>query len=74
VNDVLYKSIDKNMIKSPIAYCKCHKGFLSKKQMDCHRCLARGCTALQKIDEEFWEQRKKRKIEAKERKRKLSHT
>lgn len=65
----MYKSIDKNMIKDPVAYCKTHKGFLSKKQMKVHQCVTKGCTGLQKIDGEFWEERRRRKREAKERKK-----
>lgn len=67
--DTLYKSIDKNMIKNPVAYCKCHHGYLSKKQMKVHRCLSRGCTGLRKTDEEFWEERRQRKKAAKQRKK-----
>lgn len=40
----LFQSIDKNMLKSPVAYCKTHKGYLSTKQMKVHKCLQIGCT------------------------------
>ena len=71
MSDVLYKSIDKNMIKEPVAYCKTHHGYLSKKQMKVHRCVARGCTGLQETNEEFWEERRRKKREAKQRRKEL---
>jgi hypothetical protein len=74
MNDVLYKSIDKNMIKEPVAYCRCHKAYLSKKQMKIHRCISRGCTGLQETNDEFWEERRRRKKEAKLRKKELYKT
>ncbi len=69
--DVLYKSIDKNMIKQPVAYCKSHHRYLSKKQMKVHRCISRGCTGLQPIDNKFWEERRMRKQLAKQKKNEL---
>lgn len=64
--DVLYKSIDGNKIKQPVAYCKSHHRYLSKKQMRVHRCISRGCTGLQPTDDEFWEERRRRKQAKKE--------
>lgn len=69
--DTLYKSIDKNVIKEPIAYCKTHHAYLSKKQMKVHRCVARGCTGLQKTDEKFLKERRQRKKAAKQRRKEL---
>ena len=69
--DVLYKSIDKNMIKEPVAYCKSHHRYLSEKQMKVHRCISRGCTGLQQIDNKFWEERRQRKKAKKEKRKEL---
>ena len=69
--DVLYKSIDKNMIKQPVAYCKSHHRYLSEKQMKTHRCISRGCTGLQLIDDTFWEERRKRKQEKKQKRKEI---
>lgn len=67
----LVRSIDKNMIKNPVAYCKCHKGYLSLKQMKVHRCVQRGCTSIEKIDCPYWEERQRKKEEAKRRKKEI---
>ena len=67
--DELVRSIDKNMIKNPVAYCKTHKGYLSRKQMKIHQCVPKNCTGLKKIDCPYWEERQRRKREAKERKK-----
>ena len=59
------------MIKDPVAYCKSHKCYLSKKQMKVHRCLSRGCTGLQKMDCPYWEERKQRKESAKKKRKEI---
>lgn len=71
MDEKLYRSIDHNMILKPVAYCKSHHRYLSKKQMRVHRCISRGCTGLQPIDDEFWEERRRRKQAKKERKREI---
>lgn len=65
----LFQSIDKNMVKSPVAYCKTHKGYLSTKQMKVHKCLQIGCTGLERLDHPFWDERQRKKDEAKKRKK-----
>lgn len=65
----LFRSIDGNYIKEPVAYCKFHKGHLTLKQMKLHRCMSRGCTRLKKIDGPYWEEHKRRKDAAKQRKK-----
>jgi hypothetical protein len=66
---VLYKSIDGNYVKKPIAYCKVRKKYLTQKQMKVHRCATRACMSLRQCDDEFWEERRKRKQEAKAKRR-----
>jgi hypothetical protein len=70
-DELLYKSIDHNYVKHPIAYCKAHKGYLTRKQMKVHRCVARHCIALRECDDSYWEERRKRKQEAKEKRKEL---
>lgn len=65
----LFKSIDKNLIKKPIGYCKTHKGYLSLKQMRLHKCMKKGCTGFKKVEGPYWEERQRRKDEAKQRKK-----
>jgi len=68
VEDELYKSIDKNYILKPVAYCKTHHAYLSKKQMKVHQCVKKGCTGLEKIDCYFWQERERKRNEARKRK------
>lgn len=63
------KSIDGNDIKNPVAYCRCHKGHLSLKQMQLHRCTSRNCISLVKMDVPYWQERQRIKEEKKERRR-----
>lgn len=65
----LFQSIDKNMLKSPVAYCKTHKGYLSTKQMKVHKCLQIGCTGLERLEHPYWEERQRKKDEAKRKKK-----
>lgn len=65
----LYRSIDKNLIKQPIGYCKTHRGYLSLKQMRLHKCTKKGCTGFRKLECPYWEERQRRKDEAKQRKK-----
>lgn len=65
----LFQSIDKNMVKSPVAYCKTHKGYLSTKQMKVHKCLQIGCTGLERLEHPYWEERQRKKDEAKRKKK-----
>lgn len=71
MEDVKYKSIDNNYIKHPVRYCKTHHRYLSEKQMKVHRCVSRGCTGLQPIDDTFWEERRKRKQEKKQKRKEI---
>lgn len=71
MDEKLYRSIDRNMIRKPVAYCKSHHCYLSKRQMKMHRCISRGCTGLQPVDDEFWEERRKRKQAKKQKKKEL---
>ena len=66
-----YISIDGNPIKSPVAIChfKKHRGYLTVRLIKTHGCLKKGCPRLQRLDCPFWEQRKKRKELAKEKRK-----
>ena len=39
------------------AFCAYHGKALTPKQMQKHKCLAKGCTALIKHEHEYWEKR-----------------
>lgn len=66
-----FKSIDGNMVKSPVAYCTYsrHRGYLTEKQIKVHGCLKRGCPRLSRLECEYWEERKNRKKKTKLEKR-----
>jgi len=74
MNDSLYGSIDGNLILKPVAYCKSHRCYLSKKQMKTHQCTRKACTGLQKLDCPYWHERERRKQAAKERKQAIKET
>lgn len=59
--------IDGNPIKSPVAFChyRKHRGYLTPKLMKTHGCLQRQCSRLEKLDSEFWDERRRKKNMAK---------
>lgn len=63
----LYKAIDGNMSKLPVGYCHYykHRGYMSKKLLELHGCNSRKCKRLEKLECKYWEDRKKRKENAK---------
>ena len=67
----LYKSIDGNTIKNPVAYCKSHKGYLSLKQLKVHRCTSRCCIGLEKLDCPHWRERNRRRELSKQKRKEL---
>lgn len=48
-----------------VAYCCYHRVWITKNQMRQKACLSKQCGALMKIQCQYWENRKKRKAEAK---------
>lgn len=71
MDEKLYRSIDHNMILNPVAYCKSHHCYLSKRQMKVHQCTRKHCTGLKKLDCSYWQERQQRKNERKKQKQKF---
>ena len=56
-----YRLIDGNYSPKAIAYCKSKWGYLTLRQIKLHRCTRIQCTALEKMDCPYWENKAKRK-------------
>ena len=58
-----YRGIDGNPIKEPVAICHFnkHRGYLTPSMIKTHGCLKRDCSRLQKLDCQYWQERKQRK-------------
>lgn len=66
-DEEVYIGIDGNQIKSPVAICHFykHRGYLTVNMIKVHGCIKRNCGRLQRLDCQYWEDRKKRKENAK---------
>lgn len=67
-----YLLVDRNKTYAqPCGYCRHYKRYLSVGLMRTHRCESRQCSYLSKMNHEYWEEKKKRKERAKERRKQL---
>lgn len=68
----VYTGIDGNQVKSPVAICRFykHRGYLTVNMIKVHGCLKKNCSRLQRLDCQYWEDRKKKKQNAKDARRK----
>lgn len=46
---VPYELIDGNFSYYPVAYCKCHDGYLTQGLIDTHRCEKRQCSGFERM-------------------------
>lgn len=73
-DEEIYIGIDGNQVKSPVAFCHFHKhkGYMTVNMIKVHGCLKKNCSRLQRLDCQYWEDRKERKRNKKDAKRKLA--
>lgn len=72
-SDGKYIGIDGNIVKNPVAIChyRKHPGYMAIKQIKVHKCLKRECTRLEKLECDYWEERKEIKRKARMNKKRL---
>lgn len=75
LSDKSFRLIDGNETKDPVAYChyRRHPGYMTAGLIKTHGCLRRKCPKLQKLECEYWEERRRRKNMAKMAKRQLEN-
>lgn len=68
----MFITIYGNECNNPVAYChnRLHKGYLTARIMRQHECLQKGCSYMERLPCQFWEQREVIKQKRRERKEK----
>lgn len=65
----VYRTIYGGHTENVCAWCGFHKGCLTVKHLKKHKCLKKNCNALVRYDDHpYWEERKIKKINKKEKK------
>ena len=73
-NRIYYRLIDGNITyDEPCAHCSSKHGYMNISLVKVHQCLRKNCKCLTRMEHPVWEERKRKKRMAKEKRREWKH-